>query len=373
MPRTLLPLLLTAAPAFAQAPTAFAIDTNLDILYSIDLATGAPTQIGSTLNNTLATAADLCWRDDTNELWTVDLSGGAAGILDTTTAIFTPVWQTGLSGWQGMAWDHSTGKFFLHNQNDQLHVLDPVTGTTTLVGTLATTSPLVTALEVVGSGRLWAMDFSAGAILEIDKNTGLEISRIATPGMTNVQGFNIDADGTWYAITTNTDSLYVVDPTTGASVLIGPVTGTQFVKGFAVTSSSIQRYGTACADGAQATRRMFWSGGSNLGNFVLHGCDAGPVTAPALVAYGFSGLQAGPFALPFDLGNFGAPGCKLLQSTDAIIGPTVTGSPQAFVVPNLAGLVGLTVYSQVAILDVSASPNAAGLAFSDAIKMTIVP
>ncbi|MFM1873108.1 MAG: hypothetical protein RL398_2530, partial [Planctomycetota bacterium] len=170
----LLPLALSAAPLLAQAPTAFAIDTNLDILYSIDLATGTPTQIGSTLSSTFATAADLCWRDDTDELWTVDLSGGEYGTIDRTTGLFTQLGTTGISGWQAMAWDHTTKTFFLHNQSDYLYSLDPATGVTTLIGILANTTPLITALEVDAGGRLWAADFTAGAIVELDKTTGVE-------------------------------------------------------------------------------------------------------------------------------------------------------------------------------------------------------
>jgi hypothetical protein len=217
------------------------------------------------------------------------------------------------------------------------------------------------------------MDFSAGAIVEIDKTTGLEIGRVATPGLNNVQGMAIDAEGTWWAISTNTDSLYVVDPLTGINVLIGPNTGTGFVKAFAITDSAIQRYGSACVDGNSVARRMTWTGGTNIGNFVLHGCDAGPTQAPMFQAYGFSASQAGPFALPLDLAAFGAPGCELLQSTDAILGPSLTGSQLAFVVPNDPGLVGLTVFTQSAILDLGANPNAAGMAFSDALKFTIKP
>jgi len=270
-----------------------------------------------------------------------------------------------------MAWDHTSKLFYLHNQSDVLYTLDPVTGALVTIGTMAPTTPLVTGLEVDAVGRLWGMDFSAGAILQIDKATGLEIARIPTPGLTQVQGFGISAEGVWYAVSTGTDSLYVVDDVTGTSVLIGANTGTQFAKGFVVTGSAVQRGGQACADGAGTVRRMTWSGGSNLGNLVLHGCDAGAVPTVTFVAYGFSATQVGPFSLPLDMGMFGAPGCHLYQSLEAIGGPVPTGSQLAFVVPNNPGMVGISVYVQCPILDTSASPNAAGLAFSDALKFTI--
>src|SRR5262245_48742376 len=66
MPRTLLLSLLFSSSLCAQS--AYCVDTNLDILYSVDLSTGAVTSIGSTLNGGLDTAADLCWKDDTSEI-----------------------------------------------------------------------------------------------------------------------------------------------------------------------------------------------------------------------------------------------------------------------------------------------------------------
>lgn len=366
--RATLLLLLSSSLA---AQTAYAIDTNLDQLFTVDLATGAVTLVVSVANNGLATAADLCWRDDTQELWTIDLSGGEAGPIDPFSGNFTPIWNTGVSGWQGMAWDHTAGLFYCHNQSHTLYTLDPATGVLSMVGAPIATQPLITAIEVDAIGRLWGMDFSAGAIVQLDKTTGQEILRITTPGLTQVQGMAIAGDGTWYAISTGTDSLYSVDPRTGASVLLGPNTGTGFVKAFAITGSALQRGGEACADGAGQVRRMQWSGGSNIGNSVLHSCDAGVVPTLAFFAYGLSATQAGPFALPLDMGLIGAPGCKLLQSADVIAGPVQTGSQTVITIPANPGLVGITIWAQGLILDTSGNPNPAGLAFSDALKMTI--
>ena len=78
----------------------------------------------------------------------------------------------------------------------------------------------------------------------------------------------------------------------------------------------------------------------------------------------------GPFVLPLSMASFGAPGCTLYQSAQAISPPTSTGTPLAFVVPAAPGFEGITIFAQCVILDVSANPNAAGLVFTDAIKMT---
>ena len=193
---------------------------------------------------------------------------------------------------------------------------------------------------------------------------------MATPGLSNVQGLGIDAEGVWYGVSTTNNSLYVIDPATGGSSLVGANPGTTFVKGMVITGTAVQRVGAACADGNSEVRRMRWTGATNLGGSLLHGCDAGTTTMPAFVAYGLSGTQAGAFPLPLSMANFGAPGCTLYVSTDAISPPTSTGSQLTFAVPNAQGLAGVNILAQGVILDVSANPNPAGLVFTDAIKMT---
>ncbi|HEY3484245.1 MAG TPA: hypothetical protein VGK49_02620, partial [Ilumatobacteraceae bacterium] len=246
MPRTLILSLLFTSSLCAQ--NAYCVDTNLDILYSLDLSTGAVTAIGSTLNNGMDTPADLCWKDDTSQLWTIDLAGGEAGTIDPTTGVFTSVWNTGVSGWQAMAWDHTQSQFYCHNQNGNLHRLDPVTGILTLVGTIP--GALITAMDVDATGRLWALNFS-GSLVELDKNTGQALGATIPTSVINFQGMAIHpSSGVWYAISTLTDSLYTIDPSTGISTLIGPNSGTQFVKGMTIEGSVPPGFATNTTLGA---------------------------------------------------------------------------------------------------------------------------
>src|SRR5690606_40524247 len=104
MRHPLLPAILVLSPAALPAQ-AYILDSTLDILFTVDLNTGLATQVASTFNNGLDTPADLAWRTDTREMWTIDLSGGELGTIDIATGTFTPVIQTGLSGWQSLAWD----------------------------------------------------------------------------------------------------------------------------------------------------------------------------------------------------------------------------------------------------------------------------
>ncbi|HEX6810557.1 MAG TPA: hypothetical protein VF384_02935 [Planctomycetota bacterium] len=306
MPRTLLFSLLLTSSLCAQG--AYCVDTDQDILYSLDLTTGAVTAIGSTLSGgIMGTPADLCWREDTSEIWTIDLAGGEAGTIDPATGLFTTVWNTGVSGWQAMAWDHTTSQFFLHNQNDQLSRLDPLTGILTLVGTLAPTTPLITAIDIDANGRLWAADFS-GALFELDKNTGLALPpTVSTLPVSNFQGLSIDPAGVWYGISTATDSLYTINPTTGLCTLVGPNTGTQFVKGMVITAppppgfATNELLGVGCVREHTSFYQHFTTAaGFDLDNTALTMIPTGPGSYIALHGVG-TFLPVGSTSTPVSL------------------------------------------------------------------------
>ncbi|HZN41321.1 MAG TPA: hypothetical protein VFD82_21115 [Planctomycetota bacterium] len=303
MPRTLILSLLFSSSLCAQS--AYCVDTNLDILYSLDLNTGAVTQIGSTLSGgIMGTPADLCWKDDTSQMWTIDLAGGEAGTIDPTTGLFTTVWNTGVSGWQAMAWDHTTSQFFCHNQNGQLHRLDPLTGVLTLVGTIA--GALITGMDVDATGRLWALNFS-GSLTELDKNTGLALGPPIPTTVINFQSLSINPAGVWYGISTLTDSLYTIDPSTGTCTLVGPNTGTQFVKGMVIAASPApgfatnQTLGFGCGKQSASFYESFGAAtGFDLDNSVLTMLPAGGGAYIVLNSIG-AFLPVGTIATPISL------------------------------------------------------------------------
>ncbi len=245
--RSFLALCLIALPAQAASAQvqAYLLDSNLDQLCAVDLATGAATLLASTANHGLDIPADLAWRGDTSELWTIDLSGGEAGTVDVATGTFTPRCQTGQSGWQGMAWDPATQLFYLSHQNGLCSVLDPASGATTLLG--ATGFSLIACLDVDGAGVLWGIDYSSGAIVRVDKSTGAGTAVATTiPGF---QDLGIDAaSGLWYGANTADDALHAIDPGSGAATLIGAHgAGVDFAKGFdLVDGACVTPYGTGC-------------------------------------------------------------------------------------------------------------------------------
>ncbi|MBM4061608.1 MAG: hypothetical protein FJ265_11015 [Planctomycetes bacterium] len=278
MHRTLLASCLLALPVSlsAQATQGYLVDSNLDQLFLVDVATGAATFIASTANNGLATPADLAWHAATQQLWTIDLAGGEVGTIDTTTGTFTPVYQTGLNGWQGMAWDGGTQKFYLANQSGQNYVLDPATGLTTTLG--ASIPSLITALDIDNAGTLYGIDFSTGAVLSIDKTTGVRTQLSTTRG--GIQGLGIDqVTGVWYGADTNTDSLYIIDPLTGANTLVGAHgAGVQFAKGFDLIDAGVGNYATKVRFGTGCYQRFasfYESGPFDLSNTSLQFINTG--------------------------------------------------------------------------------------------------
>lgn len=368
MNKTIAVIACAVFPLAAQG--AWLIDSQLDQLFTLDPTTGAATLVGSTLNNGLDAPADLCWRDDTDQVYAVDLAGGEVGYFSTGTATFIVRWNTTLSGFQALAWDAHERRFWLHNQANTLYSLDPSSGALTLIGGTSG-SPIITSLEVDAQGRLWALDSATGGVFELNKSTGAATRRATTS--IGMQGLAIDAEGNWFAVNAVTDALYRIDPTTGAATVIGPTTGVPLAKGLAIAGTAAQRGGVACADGAGSSRRLTWSGSTARNATLQLGVDAGTNPLLALLMFGFSATQAGPLTLPAELTPFGAPGCHLYTSPDAMAGPIPAGTTLPVPMPSAPTTVGMVVFAQAVILDPSPTANAAGLAFSDLLRMIVVP
>jgi hypothetical protein len=366
-----LALAAVATLPLAAQDRAFLIDSNLDQLHSVDLATGAATLIGSTASGgVLATPAGLTWRSDTQTLWTIDLSGGEVGTIDPTNGIFTTQFTAvPANGWQGLEWDPTTQVFYLLNQDFNLYKLDPATGLTTLVG--ATGAPLTTALEVDAAGTLYAIGFSNGILYTVDKLTGLATAGPATTPA-NMQGLSFDSIGRLYGANTGTDSLYLIDPTTGVTTLVGAHgSGVQFAKGFEVAPCSgvFSISGTGCADFSSTTVTMTSAGTPCVGQTVNIGATAGPSTAVYVLVLGASNVVWGSIPLPFPLNSFGNPGCNIYQSNDVIFGALAANTTLPLPLPTNQSLANLVVHFQAFAID-SRLPGL-GLATSNLLSMRL--
>lgn len=364
-----LPLLLTLAALAAThslpAQRAFALDSNLDQLFSVDLATGAATLIAGTANNGLATPADLAWDNATDTLWTIDLSGGEVGTIDIVTGVFTPVYQTNLSGWQAMAWDPIAQKFYLNNQtNPDLYELDPATGLTTQIGD--TQQGLITAMAIDAAGTLWGIEFSSGTLVTIDRTTAA--ATVVGTAISGIQGMGFAPGGTLYGANTNTDSLYTIDTVTGTATLVGAHgAGIQFVKGFTIEGGGISASGTGCRDSGGVQLAMTWSGTPALGNTIQIGCTVQNPNSFTLL-FGLSNTSGPLGPLPYSLGGL-APGCTLYTSSELAVGPIPNGIQFPLTVPTLPSLVGASLYVQG--IEIDTGLNALGIAFANYLAITI--
>lgn len=348
---------LLAGSLTAQLPQGLLIDTTLDQLFTVDLTTGAATFLVQVTG--LSTAADLAWREDTRELWSVDLSGGAAGTIDLTTGAFTPIFATGQNGWQGMAWDPLTRRFYLANQSGSNFVLDPATGATTLLGPAGFS--LLTGLAVDAHGTLWGIDFSTGRLVTIDKTTGAGTA-VSTVSPANFQGIAFAPDGRLYGENTTTDALYLIDPVTGAATLLGTNGGgVTFAKGMEILGTEFNNGGRGCPDGNNELRSIVGGGVPARNSTFTVTVEQGSTPVPCFVVLGLSNTTlGGVIPLPADLGSRGAPGCTLYSSADAV-NFSVSGFPIPVRLGNNPAFVGALLFNQGLVLDISSNPNALGI------------
>ncbi len=363
-------LLFATLPVAAQSPRAWLIDSNLDQLFSVDLATGAATLVGSTAVG-LATPAGLTWRADTQTLWTIDLAGGAVGTIDTATGAFTRVHVANpANGWQGIDWDPTTRQFFLLNQSNQMYAMDPTTGATTLLG--PTGVALTGAIDTDANGVLWAINFSPAAIYRIDKLTGAA-TLVSTTTPAGYQGMSFAPDGTMYGANSNDDSLYRINPISGVATLIGPHgAGVQFAKGFEIEtgcSGAFTVSGVGCADFANVTVRMSRRGLPCIGETVNIGADQGPTGASFALTLGTTTQNWGPIVLPLSLAPFGNPGCSIYANHAVVLGVLSSTATLPIAIPNDPTLSGLNVHFQAMVID-SRLPGL-GVATSDLLTMTV--
>jgi hypothetical protein len=301
----------------------------------------------------------------------VDLGGVGAGVIDLVTGAFTtrfPVVPT--TGWQGMAWDPYTRKFFMANQDGNNYVLDPSTGLTTLLGPSGFS--LLTALAVDAQGTLLGIQFSGTpSLVRIDKTTGIATA-IAATSPANMQGMAHHPDGRLFAVNTTTDSLYVIDQVTGNTTLVGAfgLPTAAFTKGFEILDTQALNGGHGCADGTGAVRAMTASGTIAVNNLFSSGIEQGPVVLPAFVLIGLSSTALGATPLPADLTPLGAPGCTVYSSSNVNLF-ALTGSQITFFVPPSPSYVGFMLFNQGLILDGSPGRNALGIATTNLQRIVV--
>jgi hypothetical protein len=154
-------------------------------------------------------------------------------VIDTATGTETVIGKADSNGfgWNGMAWDSTSGKLYAVSgcgSNSNLVTIDIGTGAVTPVGTL--TNELCTiAIAIDADGNMYGLDLATDALYAIDKATGedaligsvgfntnymQDMAFDLSTGILYLAGFDEDAF---------TDSIYTIDVTTGLASIIGPL------------------------------------------------------------------------------------------------------------------------------------------------------
>ncbi len=213
--------------------TLYVVDSIIDELYEISTSDGSTTLVGSTAPMNIP--AGLAF--DGTQMYSIDLSAGTSGglfTLDLGGGTPTLVGETLIAGWQGLASDPTdSGQLYAINQTANLHRISRVDGSATFVA--SGVGDLITALEFDASGQLWGTEFLPGKLVQISKADG-NVTAVANT-LDGFQGIDFDSNGTLYGHNSNSDSLYVINTSTGDANLVGP-SGTQFVKGLAFSKES---------------------------------------------------------------------------------------------------------------------------------------
>ena len=194
-------LALHASPA-AAAPLAYTVDLSdsatLNHLMSLDLATGAATDIGNTgLRDVEGLSLDCA-----GVLWGVNRGVGSGNLvrINTTTGAATVVGPLGVEGadagltfgTDGRLWmaEVITGNFFRVNTT---------TGAATVVGPLGAGIE-ITALATAPNGTIFGFDRRADRLVTINTTTGAA-TVLGTTGLAlNLGGLDFDASGTLWGV-----------------------------------------------------------------------------------------------------------------------------------------------------------------------------
>jgi hypothetical protein len=153
--------------------------------------------------------------------------------IDTATGAKTVIGQADSNGfgWNGMAWDSTSGKLYAVSgcgSNSNLVTIDIGTGAATPIGTLSNELCTI-AIAVDADGNMYGLDLATDALYAIDKTTGddaligsigfntnymQDMAFDPSTGILYLAGFDEDAF---------TDNIYTIDVTTGLASIVGPL------------------------------------------------------------------------------------------------------------------------------------------------------
>ena len=159
---------------------------------------------------------------DNNGLYAIDTATAAATFIGTTTPPSGATFS-GLAGGPGVMYGMATAC----NASSTLMTVDIATGTTTTIGTLPNATCIIDIAYVPADGMIYGVDLVTNSLYRIDPATGADTLVGAVGADANyAQGMDYDEVNNvlyWAAYTTGPE-LRIIDINTGASALIGAFT-----------------------------------------------------------------------------------------------------------------------------------------------------
>lgn len=331
--------------ALRHLAPAYVIDEATDQLGRIDLATGIVTAVGSMLGGNMQRPSGLAYWRERGELWTVDSQGGEVGPVDATTGTFRTMCETGISGFEGIAWHSGTQRFYLSRDGGDIYELDPISGVLSLLGSCGYTRPY--SLEVDAEGSLFTVDYGTGMLVKIDLITGVGAPVIVTVPQTVGLGFEPETSGV-FAVREVANGLFRSDIDEPLSALVGGfgagwtgVRGLQVIETANATVARTAIVGQACGGLSLTTQAV-----PRLESVWWMSASWPQSQSPLVLALGYSDPE-------FSLAPFGAPGCEI-RTLAAAVYPIGNGSTVGFLIPASQSLLGRSLFVQAA----APAPNA---------------
>ena len=222
------------------------IDWNGD-LYDVDLFTGATSN-----NRTTSVSLPMGIAFGPNGLlYSISASGDNLHIINPITGISTVVGPLGFDVTEGdLDYDPTSGILYgVQSSSRELFTVDPTTGIGTIVGFVDATTPDLSAMAFADDGTLFLLNTgstgSVNQLLVVDKTTGAVImsTSLIGPALGAVAGMDFDAvTGTLYVNdgssgSSGTNSLYILNPTTGYLNLVGSNSNTAGLSGLEISGT----------------------------------------------------------------------------------------------------------------------------------------
>jgi hypothetical protein len=238
-------------PRIAAASVLYGIEFSTGTgFFNVNQSTGALNLIGSTGNDNTgdltSNQSAIVWAPDlvNADLLTIDpatgavsgttplVSGAGAGVPIVSLA-WDPVTQS-LYGNTAVGFGNTTA--------DDLYLIDPATGLSTLVGTIGFNA--VYALGFDQSGTLYGISNSSQELITINTATGAG-SLIAPVNLTSAFDLAFrPEDNTMFVSDSGTSSLYTMNPGTGAETLVGSFGAPINNVGLAFVTAAVPEPGT---------------------------------------------------------------------------------------------------------------------------------